>query len=126
MMALRARSTRTVVGVLAALAALVLAGSALADCSTTSSTVLLVGTYQGKAGQYSSIQAAVDAAQPGDWILVAPGDYHEADDTHVTSAAQLSTGDHGGVVVHTANLHIRGLNRDSVIVDGTKPGAGTP
>jgi hypothetical protein len=72
MMALRARTTRTAVGVLAAVAALVLAGSALADSSTSSSTVLLVGTYQGKAGQYSSIQAAVDAAQPGDWILVAP------------------------------------------------------
>ncbi len=32
------------------------------------------------AGQYSTIQAAVDAAKPGDWILVAPGDYHETDD----------------------------------------------
>ena len=70
-------------------------------CSTSSSAVLLVGTYHGQAGQYASIQAAVNAAQPGDWILVAPGDYHEADDAHVTSAAQLSTGDHGGVVVTT-------------------------
>ena len=49
--------------------------------------VLLVGTYHGKAGQYTTIQAAVDAAQPGDWILVAPGDYHETDDAHVTSAS---------------------------------------
>jgi hypothetical protein len=125
-MAQRARSTRTVVGVLAALAALVLAGSALANCSTSSSTVLLVGTFQGKAGQYSSIQAAVNAAQPGDWILVAPGDYHEADDAHVTSAAQLSTGDHGGVVVTTSDLHIRGMNRDTVVVDGTKAGSSGP
>jgi hypothetical protein len=125
-MALRARSIRMVVGVSAALVALSLAGWALADGSATSSNVLLVGVYHGKAGQYPSIQAAVDAAQPGDWILVAPGDYHEADDAHGTSAAQLSSGDHGGVVVTTSGLHIRGLNRNSVIVDGTKAGSSAP
>ena len=44
--------------------------------------VLLVGTFNGVPGRYQSIQAAVNAAGPGDWILVAPGDYHErADET---------------------------------------------
>ena len=47
---------------------------------TTSGAVLLVGTFHGHAGTYTSIQAAVDAARPGDWILVAPGDYHETAD----------------------------------------------
>ncbi len=42
--------------------------------------VLRVGTYKGIKGKYKTIQAAVNAAQPGDWILVAPGDYHERDD----------------------------------------------
>ncbi|HAE84367.1 MAG TPA: hypothetical protein DCK85_13340, partial [Ktedonobacter sp.] len=41
------------------------------------SHVLRVGSYHGIAGQFQSIQAAVNAAQPGDWILVGPGDYHE-------------------------------------------------
>jgi hypothetical protein len=102
-----------------------LTGSILASCSSGGSTpaVLLVGTYHGMAGQYGSIQSAVNAAQSGDYILVAPGDYHETDDAHVTSASQLSTGDHGGVVVHTSNLTLRGMNRDTVIVDGTKAGA---
>jgi hypothetical protein len=122
-MALRARSVRIAVGLSAALVALALAGWALAVGSTSRSTVLLVGTYHGKAGQYATIQAAVDAAQPGDWILVAPGDYHEDDDAHETSAAQLSTGDHGGVVVTTSDIHIRGLDRSTVIVDGTKAGS---
>ena len=109
----------------AVVAAALLTGAVLASCSSSSSSsaVLLVGTYHGKAGQYGSIQAAVNAAQPGDWILVAPGDYHETDDAHVTSASQFGTGDHGGVVVHTSDLHIRGMNRDTVIVDGTEAGA---
>ena len=38
---------------------------------------LRVGTYKGVKGKFKSIQAAVDAARPGDWILVGPGDYHE-------------------------------------------------
>ena len=68
----------------------------------------------------------MNAAQPGAYILVAPGDYHEDDDAHVTKTSLLSTGDHGGVVVHTSGLTIRGMNRDTVIVDGTKAGAPTP
>jgi hypothetical protein len=117
---------RMMIGVLAALAALALVVSMLVQRSTGASHVLLVGRYHGEAGQYTTIQAAVDAAQPGDWILVAPGDYHETDDAHVTSTARLSTGDHAGVVVTTPDLHIRGMDRDTVIVDGTKAGASTP
>ena len=37
--------------------------------------VLRVGSYHGVPGQYKSIQAAVNAARPGDWILIGPGDY---------------------------------------------------
>lgn len=114
----------------AMVAVVLLAGSALTSCSSSSASggpaVLLVGTFHGKAGEYTSIQAAVNAAKPGDWILIAPGDYHESDDAHVTSAWDLSGGDDGGVVVTTPNLHIRGMNRNTVIVDGTKPGAPTP
>ena len=120
--------TRRTIGArqLAALGAALLTGTVLASCSSSSSpAVLLVGTYHGMAGQYTSIQAAVDAAQPGDYVLIAPGDYHETDDAHVTSASLLSTGDHGGVVVRTSNLTIRGMNRDTVVVDGTKSDAPT-
>ena len=112
--------------VVAGAGAALFGGFALTACSSSgpsSPAVLLVGTYHGHAGQYDSVQAAVNVAQPGDWILVAPGDYHEADDARLTSKTALSNGDHGGVVVHTSNLHIRGMNRSSVIVDGTKPGS---
>lgn len=47
-----------------------------------------------------TIQAGVDAAAPGDLVLVAPGIYHEA------------------VLVTTPYLTIRGEDRDEVILDG--------
>ncbi len=98
------------------------APSGAQPASAPSGRALLVGTYKGRAGQYSTIQAAVDAAHPGDWILVAPGDYHESADASAT-AANIDGGDFGGVVISTPNLHLRGMNRNSVIVDGTRSGA---
>ena len=84
--------------------------------------VLLVGSYHGRAGTYSSIQSAVDAAAPGDWVLVGPGDYHErADYRHDGAAAEAG----GAVLVTTPGIHIRGMDRNTVVVDGTKPGAST-
>jgi hypothetical protein len=85
---------------------------------------LLVGTFDGIPGQYQTIQEAVNAAQPGDWILIAPGDYHEqADHLSPPSASDVSLGWYGGVEIHTSDIHLRGMNRNSVVVDGTKPGA---
>ncbi|NDH46418.1 MAG: hypothetical protein EBX99_00950 [Acidimicrobiia bacterium] len=49
---------------------------------------------------YATIQAAVDAAVEGDLILIAPGTYNEA------------------VQVTTNNIVIRGLDRNTVIMDG--------
>ena len=115
-----------------ALAAVVVAGGLLAACSSSSSSsstttassgkVLLVGTYNGHAGQYTSIQAAVNAAQAGDWILVAPGDYHETADS-TSLAADPAHGDSAGVLITKADLHLRGMDRGTVVVDGTKPGS---
>jgi len=78
-----------------------------------------VGFWHGIPGNYSTIQAAVDAAQPGDWILVGPGDYHEQGDRVHPSTDEAS----GGVYVTTPGLHIRGMDRNRVVVDGTLPGA---
>src|SRR4051812_6815931 len=49
---------------------------------------------------FTTIQAAVDAAKPGDWILIDSGVYHEA------------------VLVTTPHLHLRGMDRNAVVVDG--------
>jgi hypothetical protein len=85
--------------------------------------VLLVGTLSGHAGQYRTIQSAVNAARSGDWILVAPGDYHENADLTGAPSEYVSSGGFGGVYIDKPNIHLRGMNRNSVIVDGTKPGA---
>ncbi len=47
-----------------------------------------------------SIQRAVNAARPGDWILIDRGVYY------------------GKVRIRTAGLHLRGLDRNKVILDG--------
>jgi hypothetical protein len=114
-------------------ATVVLGAGLLSACSSSSSSstttaapsgkVLLVGTFDGHAGGFTTIQSAVNAAKPGDWILVAPGDYHEtADSTLPTDPAH---GDNGGVMISTPDLHLRGMSRSGVVVDGTKPGYGT-
>jgi len=71
--------------------------------------------------RYSTIQDAVDAARPGDWILIAPGDYHERGDR---SPAHAPTDEAGaGVMITTPRIHLRGLDRNRVVVDGTLPGS---
>jgi hypothetical protein len=96
--------------------------SSPAGAAGSRSSVLLVGSFDGHAGAYSTIQSAVDAAKPGDWILVGPGDYHEtADETG--AATDPSAGDMGGVMITTPHIHLRGMDRSTVIVDGTKPGS---
>jgi len=49
---------------------------------------------------FSTIQAAVNSTKKGDWVLIEPGVYKEQ------------------VKVTQPNIHIRGMNRNSVILDG--------
>ena len=124
----RVRRTFTGVGALALLGASISAGSLWQ--STASATVhthatghvLLVGTFKGHQGQYSSIQSAVNAAKTGDWILVAPGDYHESADL-TSPPSSYNEGGFGAVLIKTPGLHVVGMSRAGVIVDGTKAGS---
>jgi hypothetical protein len=95
----------------------------LAVAGGASARVLRVGTYHGVKGQYRTIQAAVKAAHAGDWILIGPGDYKTS--PSAISAPRGHAEFPTGVLITKARLHIRGMNRNSVIVDGTKPGSAT-
>jgi hypothetical protein len=53
---------------------------------------------------YTSIRAAARAAQPGDWILVDRGSYRES------------------VVIRKDRIHLRGLDRNRVVLDGRHRG----
>jgi hypothetical protein len=101
------------------LAVSVVALAALVLASTASARVLLVGSFHGIKGQYSSIQAAVKAAKRGDWVLVGPGDYK----TTSSHAPKGRPDRPSGVLITTPDLHLRGMNRNTVVVDGTKPGS---
>lgn len=104
-------------------------GATSASAKSTVPQVLYVGTYKAIAtppsSTFSSIQAAVNASKKGDWILIAPGDYHEVGDTgaNAPTPADLADGWYGGVDITTPGIHLRGLDRSSVVVDGTLPGA---
>src|SRR5947199_9872807 len=102
------------------LASLVVAAATLAGSPSLAGSVHVwrAGASRGIPGQFAPIPAAVDAARPGDWILVAPGDYHENGSIDPDLPA--------GVLIRTPGIHLRGLDRNSVIVDGTRAGAPTP
>jgi hypothetical protein len=103
------------------LAMLALGASVLLFAGSAAAKVLLVGSYHGVRGQYTTIQSAVAAAKPGDWVLIGPGDYK------TTAKSVRSPKGHpgfpAGVLITTPDVHIRGMNRNTVIVDGTKPGS---
>ncbi|MHB8656459.1 MAG: hypothetical protein ACYC91_00670 [Solirubrobacteraceae bacterium] len=79
--------------------------------------VLRVGSFRGIPGQFTSVQAAVDAAQPGDWVLVGPGDYKTTSSREPSGRSDTPA----AVLITKSNLYLRGMNRNAVVIDGTKP-----
>jgi hypothetical protein len=98
-----------------------LCAAMLATATSATARVFRVGTFNGKASSIKSIQKAIDKAQPGDWILIGPGDYKEAGSRLSSGASAGRAG--AGVLVEKSGVHIRGMDRNGVILDGTKAGA---
>jgi hypothetical protein len=113
---------RVIVAPATAGALIALATAGVGPAQAASPRVLLVGSFHGKSGTFTSIQAAVDAAQPGDWVLVGPGDYKESTND-VPTGAKGDDRAGGAVLITKPGLHLRGMDRNSVMIDGTKPGS---
>ena len=94
----------------------------LASAAPAAAKVILVGTFNGKTSHITGIQAAVDKAKPGDWVLIGPGDYKEAA-TRIPTGAKGDDRAGASVLVTTPGIHIRGMNRNTVVLDGTAAGA---
>lgn len=94
-------SRRNIAGLALAMLAIVAVGCGSSSSSKgdTRDTMVSGRTLAVPTG-YKTIQKAVDAAKPGDLILVSPGIYHEA------------------VNVTTDRLVIRGLDRNKTILEG--------
>ena len=84
--------------------------------------MLRVGSYGGTPGQCASIQQAVNAIAPGGWILIGPGDYKQSGSQPILGAWG---DDRAGadILITTPDIHVRGMNRNTVVIDGTKPGS---
>jgi len=68
-----------------------------------------LGTIPKGTQYFTTIQAAVNASSKGDWVLIEPGTYYEP--------VKVTSGQSG--------IWIRGMNRNTVIIDGqNKPGNG--
>mgnify|MGYP006264537765 CR=1 FL=1 len=87
-------------GIAAAIAVSVTACSSSGDEDTTQTTEPGPPRTLRVPDDHGTIQAAVDAARPGDLVLVSPGTYRES------------------VTVETERITIRGTNRDQVVLDG--------
>jgi hypothetical protein len=84
------------------LALVVAAAVLLAGCSSApdEASGAASGRVLNVPDEYATIQSAVDAAEPGDLVLIASGTYREA------------------VRVTTERIVLRGLDRDGVVLDG--------
>jgi hypothetical protein len=102
---------RRLIGVLTAV------GMLAAGASSASAQVLRVGAWHHIPGQFSSIQNAVNAARPGDSILVAPGDYKTTKVHFPKGVSNFPA----AVLITTGGITLRGMNRAGVMVDGTVP-----
>jgi hypothetical protein len=76
------------------------AALAFAIATPAEARVLDVTRRQVAFTHFTTIQAAVNAARASDWIIIDRGVYPES------------------VTIRTSNLHLRGLDRNKVIVDG--------
>jgi hypothetical protein len=111
---------RTALAATAVLAVIVGTSVALTQSHAATPRVLRVGSWHGVSGNERTIDAAMAALRPGDWLLIGPGDWHPQMDK---SKAQAGVTYPSAMLVTTPHVHVLGMNRNDVIIDGTKKGS---
>jgi hypothetical protein len=96
----RGRVTRVVATLILAVGVSVGCVTLTAAASAATPKTLVVTQRHAPYRHYATIQSAVDAAHPGDWILIDRGVYA------------------GSVVITKRGLHLRGIDRNAVVIDG--------
>jgi hypothetical protein len=81
--------------------------------------VLRVGTWNGIAGNEATLAAAAHDLHKGGWLLIGPGDYHPRMDYAAAADAAFPA----ALLISAPKTHVRGMDRNGVIIDGTKPGS---
>jgi hypothetical protein len=97
--------------------------AATSQASATPPQVLRVGTWNGIAGNEPTLEKAMADLQPGGWLLIGPGDYHPHMDYQ---AAQAGSEHPAAILVTQTGAHLRGMDRNQVIIDGTLGSSTTP
>ncbi len=99
-----------------------LGGSAVADAARAHHPprVLRVGSWHGIPGNEPSLAAAIKRLRPGDWLLIGPGDWHPRMDY---ARSQRTATYPAAMNITVPRVHIRGMNRNRVIIDGTRRGS---
>lgn len=87
--------------------------------AATANQVLRVGTWHGVPGNEPTLEAAVAALRPGGFLLIGPGDWHPRMDYQ---PAQVGVRYPSALLITASGVHVRGMDRNRVILDGTRPG----
>jgi hypothetical protein len=82
--------------------------------------VYRVGRWHGIRGNQPSLAAAIRKLRPGDWLLIGPGDHHPRMDY---SRNQRRAEYPAAMNITVPHVHVRGMNRNRVIIDGTRRGS---
>ena len=88
--------------------------------ATATATTITVNNSTGPVGDYTSIQAAVDAAVDGDTILVFPGFYDENVDVNKELTIKSYSGNPDDTIVQAAvsNDHVFYVTADNTMING--------
>ena len=108
-------------GAMALVSAAAVVAAAGLSASGADARVLLVGSWHGHHGSFHRFRPRSTQPGPATGSWSAPGDYHERGDRDRRYRSLAEQG--AGVMITTPRIHLRGMDRNRVVVDGTKPGA---